>query len=161
MTIVTDSLTINSVWHRAHSDFFLVANDLTAEVLAKAGVPSPENMHFRFSSSKDIRELHWNPHGSAPLVDAGVSCMWSTPVGIWRPRLHDVCSLEQVSLTVTVGRDHDLARQLTIRATLDRRKLNIRGWTSEMPQLMAENHLLIKRWLAAPTSRKLSPPALP
>ena len=54
-------------------------------------------------------------------------------------------ALEQVSLTVTVGRDHGLARQLTILATQDRRKLDIRGWTPEMPQLMAESHLLISK----------------
>ena len=27
VTIITDSLTVNSVWYRAHSDYFLVANE--------------------------------------------------------------------------------------------------------------------------------------
>ena len=39
-TVVTDSITINSVWHRCASDTFLVPNDDTAAVMAKAGIES-------------------------------------------------------------------------------------------------------------------------
>ena len=145
VTIVTDSLTINSVWHRAHSDFFLVANDLTAEVLAKAGVPLQKIRIFGFpvprifASFTGIRTVP--PSGGRWRVLYVVNSGRDLAPEITRRLL----ALEQVSLTVTVGRDHDLARQLTIRATQDRRKLNIRGWTPEMPQLMAENHLLISK----------------
>ena len=38
ITVVTDSITVNSSWFRAPSDFFCVANDETAEVLKKGGV---------------------------------------------------------------------------------------------------------------------------
>ena len=38
ITVVTDSITINSAWFRAPSDFFCVANEATAEVLRKGGV---------------------------------------------------------------------------------------------------------------------------
>ncbi len=36
ITVVTDSITINSAWFRAPSDLFCVANEASAEVLAKA-----------------------------------------------------------------------------------------------------------------------------
>src|SRR5206468_10270123 len=35
---VTDSITINSIWYRCSPDYFLLANEQTAEVLASAGV---------------------------------------------------------------------------------------------------------------------------
>ena len=38
-TVVTDSITINSIWHRCQSDTFLVPNDETAAVMIRAGVP--------------------------------------------------------------------------------------------------------------------------
>jgi hypothetical protein len=38
ITVVTDSITINSAWFRAPSDYFCVANDASAEVLLKGGV---------------------------------------------------------------------------------------------------------------------------
>jgi processive 1,2-diacylglycerol beta-glucosyltransferase len=145
VTIVTDSLTINSVWHRAHSDFFLVANDLTAEVLANAGVPTQKVRIFGFP---------------VPRVFASFDGTRSDPPpdGCWRvlyvinsgrhlaPEItRHLLDLEEVSLTVTVGRDHDLARQLTLLASENQRRLDIRGWTPEMPQLMAESHLLISK----------------
>ena len=37
-TVVTDSITINSIWHRCTSDTFLVPNDDTAAVMVGAGV---------------------------------------------------------------------------------------------------------------------------
>ena len=48
VTVITDSLTINSVWFRAHSDFFLVANEATANVLIKAGIPEQKIRVFGF-----------------------------------------------------------------------------------------------------------------
>ena len=35
ITVITDSISVNSAWFRAPSDYFCVANDATAEVLAK------------------------------------------------------------------------------------------------------------------------------
>src|SRR5208283_2166698 len=42
ITVVTDSITVNSAWFRAPSDFFCVANDTAAEVLRKGGVPAKQ-----------------------------------------------------------------------------------------------------------------------
>ncbi len=39
VTVVTDSITINSLWYSGHSDLYLVPNEVTAEVMEKAGVP--------------------------------------------------------------------------------------------------------------------------
>ncbi len=39
MTIITDSISINSVWHRSCSEWFIVGNQATADVLVRAGVP--------------------------------------------------------------------------------------------------------------------------
>ncbi len=38
ITVITDSITVNSAWFRAPSDYFCVANDETAAVLIKGGV---------------------------------------------------------------------------------------------------------------------------
>ena len=145
VTIVTDSLTINSVWHRAHSDFFLVANDLTAEVLATAGVPVQKIRIFGFPVPRVFASF--NGTRSVPPTDGRWRVLYVMNSGRkLAPEItRRLLALEEVSLTVTVGRDHDLARQLTILATENRRRLDIRGWTSEMPRLIAESHLLISK----------------
>ena len=145
VTIVTDSLTINSVWHRAHSDFFLVANDLTAEVLANAGIPTQKIRIFGFPVPRIFASLN----GARPAPPAGDRWRVLYVVNSGRQMAPEITrhllALEEVSLTVTVGRDQDLARQLTLLASEERRKLDIRGWTPELPQLMTESHLLISK----------------
>ncbi|MGH7952498.1 MAG: MGDG synthase family glycosyltransferase [Limisphaerales bacterium] len=39
ITVITDSISINSAWFRAPSDFFCVANEASADILRKGGVP--------------------------------------------------------------------------------------------------------------------------
>jgi processive 1,2-diacylglycerol beta-glucosyltransferase len=145
VTIVTDSLTINSVWHRAHSDFFLVANDLTADVLANAGVPLQKIRIFGFP----VPRIFASFNGTRSLPSPGERWRVLYVINSGRQLAPEITrrllALEEVSLTVTVGRDHDLARELTILATENRRRLDIRGWTPEMPRLMAESHLLISK----------------
>jgi len=46
-----------------------------------------------------------------------------------------------IQLTVTVGRDEKLHR--AIEKAAGNRKIDIFGWTDEMPRLLCENHLLI------------------
>ena len=92
VTVVTDSLTINSVLASRAQRYFLVANDLTAEVLAKAGVPVQKRRIFGFP---------------VPRIFASFSGIRAVPPagGRWRvlyvvnsrrdlaPRFRDVCSL--------------------------------------------------------------------
>lgn len=57
------------------------------------------------------------------------------------PGLVDKLLRLDVELTVTVGRDEKLRR--AIEAAAGHRKIDIIGWTEEVPRLLCENHLLI------------------
>ena len=145
VTIITDSLTINSVWHRAHSDYFLVANEPTANVLVDAGIPQQKIRAFGFP----VPRLFGSLNGSRPVPP---------PDGRWRvlyvinsgramaPEIvRRLLALHDVRLTVTTGRDEDLARRLSAISKAERKSIDVFGWTPEMPRLMAENHLLISK----------------
>ena len=53
---VTDSITINSIWYRCSSDYFLLANDQTADVLARAGIDRALVRVFGFPVSPRFAE---------------------------------------------------------------------------------------------------------
>ncbi|MBV9488907.1 MAG: UDP-N-acetylglucosamine--LPS N-acetylglucosamine transferase, partial [Verrucomicrobia bacterium] len=61
VTVITDSITINSVWYRCSSDYFLVANEDTAAVLRAAGCPEDRikilgfPVTHRFAEMRDRR----------------------------------------------------------------------------------------------------------
>ena len=58
-TVVTDSITINSVWHRAASDLFFVPNEDTAEAMRGAAEPMM------------TQPIHFARGGAAPMLDVG------------------------------------------------------------------------------------------
>lgn len=143
VTIITDSLTINSVWLRAHSDVFLVANDATAEIVREAGVPAAKVLAPGFPVPRVFATLgdrHKEPPSDGKwkvlyVINSGRHAAPSI--------VRELLAIENISLSITVGRDEDLRKN--IEAASDGAPPDIYGWTPELPRLMAENHLLISK----------------
>jgi processive 1,2-diacylglycerol beta-glucosyltransferase len=141
VTIVTDSLTVNSVWFRCGCDHFLVANSETAQVMCAAGVPA-EKIHVTgfpvplvFSEppparSESLFEVLFMVNSSHHLAPAVVA---------------QLLGLDGIRLTVTVGRDAELGRALEKLSSLAGRPLEIHGWTPEIPHLIRRSHVLISK----------------
>ena len=55
ITVVTDSITVNSIWYRSASDYFLVANEDTAKCPAKCRRSPRADTKFRVSSHFSVR----------------------------------------------------------------------------------------------------------
>lgn len=139
-TVITDSITINSVWHRCASDSFIVPNDDSARVMVRAGVPPAKvrTLGFpvppRFSRDRPAR-----PAPSQPRVLYMINAGRDQAPGIVRRLL----AIEPLHLTVTVGRDEVLRKKLEQVAAEAGRPLEIHGWTPHMPELLMTHHLLI------------------
>ncbi len=142
-TIVTDSITINSVWHRCASDTFLVPNDESAAVMRAAGLPS-QKIHAlgfpvppRFADPRPARPAPGS--GSPPrvlfMINAGKDLAPAIVARLLR--------IEGVHLTVTIGRDEELRARLEEVAHEAGRAIQIHGWTDRMPELVMSHHLLI------------------
>ena len=145
VTIITDSVTINSVWYRAHSDFFLVANEPTADVLVKAGIPEQKIRIFGFPVPRIFTSL--DGARSVPPSDGRWRILYVINSGRhMAPEIaRRLLVLDDVHLAVTTGRDEDLARRISAISAGAGKKVDIFGWTPDMPRLMAESHLLISK----------------
>ncbi len=145
VTIITDSITVNTVWHRAHSDAFIVANEPTAVVMRTAGL-SPQKIHVlgfpvpRIFASQMVNR-------PVPPLDGQWRVLYVINSGrrLAPEIVRHLLQLENISLSITVGRDDDLARRISAVAKVVGKRPEVYGWTSEMPRLMAENHLLISK----------------
>jgi processive 1,2-diacylglycerol beta-glucosyltransferase len=79
ITVVTDSITVNSVWYRCATDYFIVANDDTAAVLRAGGVTDDRIRIFgfpvthRFAEMNDRRSETGNnePHRVLYMINSG------------------------------------------------------------------------------------------
>jgi len=143
VTIITDSLTINSVWHRAHSDLFLVANEATAEIVREAGVPAEKVRAPGFPVPRVFATF--GDRHKTPPADGKWKVLYVVNSGhhVAPAIVRELLAIENVALTVTVGKDEELRKR--IEAASNGNPPEIYGWTPELPRLMAENHLLISK----------------
>jgi UDP-N-acetylglucosamine:LPS N-acetylglucosamine transferase/predicted metal-dependent phosphoesterase TrpH len=143
ITIVTDSITINSAWFRAPSDYFCVANDASADVLIKGGVAEkniqtlgfPVNPIFADNPDELPQPLGNEPRRVLYIINTG-----KKKAGKAVDRLLD---LENVNLTIVAGRDAELRAKLIERTCDFGDRVKVLGWTNQMPELMMSHHLVI------------------
>ena len=161
ITVVTDSISINSVWHRCGSDFFSVPNEETAEVMRRAGVAAeklrvlgfPVDPRFAAKEILPARPDVAGPDGRRVLymINAGRKAAPET--------IRRLLEIEGIALTVTVGRDEEMRRlveQAEARHNRTGRPVNLIGWTKEVPSLLASSHLLISKAGGATTQETIA-----
>lgn len=144
VTIVTDSITINSVWHRGGSDYFIVPNEDTAAVMREAGIDGAKIKPFGFPvTHRFSTEAKERP---APADgDRRVLFMINSGKGEAPGIVTQLLALPGIRLAVTVGRDEEL------RATVEKviaesgKQAEIYGWTDQLPRLLMESHLLVSK----------------
>ena len=143
ITVVTDSITVNSAWFRAPSDFFCVANEATAEVLRKGNVPAKQIKTLGFP----VNPVFANPPVELPLPigrePRRVLYLINTGKKKAGKAIDRLLELDNVHLTVTVGRDPDLRTRLIERTRKHADRVRVLGWTNQMPELMMSHHLVI------------------
>lgn len=144
VTVVTDSITINSIWYRSPSDAYMVPNEQTADVMRAAGVPAERIHNTGFPVTlKFNTPITRQP----PSETAGRRLLYMVNFGKKdAPALvRELLKLSEISLTVTVGRDEDLRAAVEKAAAQAGRSVEILGWTDRMPELMMEHHLVLSK----------------
>ena len=150
ITVVTDSISINSIWYRYENDCYLVPNQDTADAMMKLGV-APEKLHVtgfpvspRYADSLPARPAVDDPQDGRRVLYIVNSQQHAAPALVRR-----LLRLPGVNLTVTAGRDEALRAALEaegagapsgggrLRAAL--------GWTKEIPELLASHHIVISK----------------
>jgi processive 1,2-diacylglycerol beta-glucosyltransferase len=140
---VTDSITINSVWHRCASDTFLVPNEHSAEVMMHAGVPPSRLRVLGFPVPP--RFARDRPERPAPSPDQPPRVLYMINAGkeLAPGIVARLLKIKRLHLTVTVGRDEKLRSRIEAVAKAAGRPVEIHGWTPQMPELLMTHHLLI------------------
>ena len=145
ITVVTDSITVNSSWFRAPSDYFCVANDATADVLLKGGVAGKQIQTLGFPVSPLFAENPGNlpqPAGDEPRRVLYIINTGKKKAGKAIDRLLEI---DDVHLTITAGRDPELRAKLIERTRDVADRVKVLGWTNQIPELMMSHHLVISK----------------
>lgn len=144
-TVVTDSISVNSVWYRPRTDWFIVPNEATADVMRQAGVDPLKIRCLGFPVNPVFGRSGFEravPGGDCkPQVLFMINCAHEKAPDLLRKLL----AVEGVEYTVTAGRDAELLEQLKQVAAGLGRPVTFFGWTHEIPRLLMETHLLISK----------------
>ncbi len=161
VTVVTDSISINSVWHRCGSDFYCVPNEETAEVMRRAGVPAEKLRVLGFPVDPRFAAKEALPKRADPAGPEGRRVLYMINAGrkAAPETVRLLLEIEDIELTVTVGRDAEMRAMVEHAAAgrdPARRPVNLIGWTKEVPALLASHHLLISKAGGATTQETIA-----
>ena len=145
ITVITDSITVNSIWYRCVSDYFLVANEDTANVLRSAGVPERQIQIFGFPVTYRFAEL---PDTRYPNVETGprrILYLINSGKKEAPSLVRRLCKRTDIQLTINVGRDRTLRKEIESEVKTPAHPVEILGWTNRMPELLISHHLVITK----------------
>ncbi len=158
-TVITDALTINSVWYRTASAGWFVTDKDSAVCLSTRGVPA-EKIHvsgFPVALAFADRPPQLAPPDPvSPLHPRRVLFMINT--GRTRALAIARALLQHAGwqLTITAGRDESLRRELLALAQGAPAKAEVLGWTDRIPELLMTHHVAISKAGGATTQESIN-----
>lgn len=156
--VVTDSISINSLWWRAGADGWFLPNQDSADVLRAAGIEEsklsvtgfPVPLFFG-THRKTLAPPHL-PAGSAPrvlyIVNSGTRAAAETARRLLLETNWEV--------TCAVGHREGLRAELSSLARERKHPTSILGWTQEIPRLLMTHHVVISKAGGATTQEALA-----
>ena len=145
ITVVTDSITVNSVWYRCASDYFIVANEDTAAVLRAGGIIDDRIRIFGFPVTHRFAEMTDRRYDSADTGPRRVLYMINSGKKEAPALVRRLSRRPDIRLTVTVGRDVSLRREIEAEVKSPVHPVEILGWTTKMPELLTSHHVIITK----------------
>ena len=141
--VVTDSISINSIWYRAPSDYFIVPNYDSAQVMLEAKTPLekilplgfPVQLAFVKNCAPELSDV------SAPSILFAVNSNKKDAPEI----LKGLFAHPTWRVTVVAGRDEELRRKLEPIMEKEKSRAVLLGWTDQMPRLLMSHHVVISK----------------
>ncbi len=156
--VVTDSISINSLWWLPPCAGWFVPNADSAAVMARDGV-DPAKLH---TTGFPLPEIFVAPRpdlqppnlatGHAPRILFIINSGTQHAEAI----THRLLAESAWEVTCAVGRDEDLRRRLQKIAAQRRTPAHILGWTDQIPQLLLTHHVVISKAGGATTQEAIA-----
>ncbi len=158
-TVVTDAITINSLWYRAPSNGWFVTDQDSAAFLRDRGLPA-ERIHvsgFPVSLAfADRAAALVPPEPASPAQPRRVLFMINSSRATALPIARALLQQADWRITFTAGRDAKLRQELEQMAQGAPAKAEILGWTDRIPELLMTHHAVISKAGGATTQESIN-----
>jgi processive 1,2-diacylglycerol beta-glucosyltransferase len=156
--IVTDSISINSMWWLSQCDGWFVPNEESAEVMRQAGCEEGR-LHVTgfpvgaaFASDSDHRYLLDLRSGEMPRV----LYIINSTSGLAEATAAALLAQRGWELTIAVGKNDALRRRIEKLAFGRTERTQVLGWSDRMPQLLMAHHVVVSKAGGATTQEAIS-----
>jgi processive 1,2-diacylglycerol beta-glucosyltransferase len=158
-TIVTDAITINSLWYRQPSDRWFVTDHDSAAFLRHAGVPAdcvgvtgfPVALAFA-----DRAPHHQPPDLAGPTTPRRILYIINSNRSRAVETARALLQHPEWHITFTAGRDAGLKRELEMMARKSSASTEVLGWTDRIPELLMTHHVVISKAGGATTQEAIN-----
>lgn len=156
--VVTDSISINTLWTKPACAGWFVPNEETAGVMRRMGVP-PEKLHaygFPVQAFFAEHEGRLSPPDLAAGARPRVLFIVHSGVRHAETTARRLLAETDWELTIAVGRDEGLRRRLAHAASGRRVSTTLLGWTDQVPRLLMTHHVVISKAGGATTQEAIA-----
>lgn len=157
-TVVTDALSINSLWYRAPADGWFVTDPDSAQLLHHAGLPPARVRVCGFPVALAFADRDASLQPPDPVATRQRRILYMINSG----RAHAVETARALLLwsnwhvTITAGRDERLKRRLERLAIGSPAQVEVLGWTDRVPELLMTHHVVISKAGGATTQESIN-----
>jgi processive 1,2-diacylglycerol beta-glucosyltransferase len=145
VTVVTDSISINALWYRGHSDLYLVPNEVTAQVMKEAGVERSLIRVTGFPVPPLFEELRGRRESPGPGRPPKVLYLANPGQKNATRILRHLGEIEGIELSAACGRDEHLRKELQKVADTLGKPIRVEGWMNDLPERLASSHLIVSK----------------
>jgi processive 1,2-diacylglycerol beta-glucosyltransferase len=156
--IVTDSISINSLWWKAGAQGWFVPNEDSREFMISKGVDGskihttgfPVNPYFSHNSKSVLRpslDTNQSPR-VLYIINSGTRFAEETASALLKETDWEI--------TCAVGRDESLRNKLLAKAKGRSKPATILGWTDEIPKLLMTHHVVVSKAGGATTQEAIA-----
>jgi processive 1,2-diacylglycerol beta-glucosyltransferase len=156
--IVTDSISINSLWWRAACTGWFLPNEDSADVLRLAGVEA-NRLHVRGFPVTSFFSAHAGKLAPPDLASAaGPRVLYIINSGTRgaAETARRLLTATDWEITCAVGRNEPLRRELLSLAASRARPATILGWTDQIPRLLMTHHVVVSKAGGATTQEAIA-----
>jgi processive 1,2-diacylglycerol beta-glucosyltransferase len=157
-TVITDSLTINSLWHGTPSAGWFVTDHDSAAFLQSRGLPA-DRVHvsgFPVAPAFADRPATLQPPAMSDDAPKRVLFMINTSRRAALAIVRELLQHRSWRLTITAGRDVALRQELENLCSRAPAQATVLGWTDRIPELLMTHHVVISKAGGATTQESIN-----
>ena len=143
VTVVTDSISVHRLWSSAPADLWIVPNEPTAVALSRLGIPLEKIQPAGFPVDPRFASPELHPGDELPGDTPRVLYLMSSGLRAGPNIAATLAKQKGWRVTIGTGRDPAVARRVeTVLGPLTK-DVQMLGWTTEMPSILARQHFVI------------------